>query len=134
MAKGLVRSRPFRDWCILESGAISYGKATPYLPIAAMLSRYFEIESGDDAPRVREKVRAKATALDPTLASALPPILSLLDAPADDREWDTIDAVQRRQRTVDAVRRLLVRESQAQPVLLVVEGADSSKVGRYSTK
>ena len=117
----LVRSRPFRDWRILESGAISYGKATPYLPIVAMLRRYFDIEPGDDPPRVREKVSAKVTGLDRTLASALPPILSLFDVPVDDPEWVTIDAGQRRQRTVDAVRRVLIRESQAQPVLIVLE-------------
>ena len=35
--------------------------------------------------------------------------------------WQTLDPPQRRQRTLDAVKRLLLRESQVQPLLLVFE-------------
>jgi predicted ATPase len=48
-------------------------------------------------------------------------LLSLLDVPTDDPEWLRIDPPQRRERTLDAIKRLLLRESQAQPVCLVVE-------------
>ena len=37
------------------------------------------------------------------------------------RQWRDLDPPQRRQRTLEAVKRLLVRESQAQPLLLVFE-------------
>ena len=36
-------------------------------------------------------------------------------------QWRDLDPPQRRQRTLDAVKRLLLRESQAQPLLLVFE-------------
>ena len=45
----------------------------------------------------------------------------MLDAPGDDEPWQALDASQRRQRTLDAVRRLVLRESQEQPLVLVVE-------------
>ena len=36
-------------------------------------------------------------------------------------DWDRLDAIQRRRQTLDAVRRLLLRESRVQPLLLVFE-------------
>ena len=47
--------------------------------------------------------------------------LSLLDVSVEDPEWTRLDPPQRRRQTLDALKRLLVRESQVQPVLLVVE-------------
>ena len=41
--------------------------------------------------------------------------------PVDDAEWQTPDPPQRRQRTLDAVKRLLLRESQVQPLLVIFE-------------
>jgi hypothetical protein len=48
-------------------------------------------------------------------------VLALLDTPFADAEWDKLDPLQRRQRTFDAVKRMLLRESQVQPLLLVFE-------------
>jgi predicted ATPase len=38
-----------------------------------------------------------------------------------DAQWSALDPLQRRQHTLDAVKRLLLRESQVQPLLLVFE-------------
>src|SRR5882762_7865581 len=54
-------------WLVLESRSISYGKATPYLPVADLLKGYFQIESRDDARKIREKVTGKLLILDPAL-------------------------------------------------------------------
>ena len=51
----------------------------------------------------------------------MPALLALLDVPVDDPAWEALDPPQRRQRTLDAVKRLLLRESQEQPLLLVFE-------------
>jgi predicted ATPase len=45
----------------------------------------------------------------------------LLDVPVEDPAWQALDPPQRRQRTMDALKRLLLRESQVQPLLLVSE-------------
>src|SRR5262245_9091526 len=63
----------------------------------------------------------KLLALDRALEPALPALLALLDVPADDRRWQALDPPARRQRTIDALRRLLLRESQVQPLLVVFE-------------
>jgi tetratricopeptide (TPR) repeat protein len=113
--------RQTHGWLILESGSVSYGKATPYLPVINLLKTYFTIQNRDDHDEVREKVSSKLRALDEALTATSTALLSLLDVPVEDRPWRTLDPPQRRQRTLDAVKRLLLRESQAQPLLLVFE-------------
>jgi class 3 adenylate cyclase/tetratricopeptide (TPR) repeat protein len=110
-----------QGWLVLESGSVSYGKATSYLPVVDLLKSYCGIENQDDAQRMREKVTGKLLTLDPVLGPTLPAFLSLLDVPAEDSTWDALDPPQRRQRTLDALKRLLLRESQRQPLLLVFE-------------
>jgi len=55
------------------------------------------------------------------LDRALEPLLALLDVLIEDASWGTLDPPQRRQRTLDAMKRLLLRESQIQPLLLIFE-------------
>ena len=59
--------------------------------------------------------------LDETLMPLLPVFLALLDVPVDDPQWHDLDPPQRRQQTLEAVKRLLLRESQMQPLLLLFE-------------
>src|SRR5207247_5922960 len=108
-------------WLLLESRSVSYGKATPYSPIIDLLKRYFQIEVRDDARKIEDKVTAKLLSLDPAPEPALAALLSLLDAPVSDLRWHDLDPLQRRDRTFEAVKRLLLRESQVQPVCLVFE-------------
>jgi class 3 adenylate cyclase/tetratricopeptide (TPR) repeat protein len=110
-----------QGWLLLESQAASYSQAIPYHPVRALLNAYFQLGTRDDAGQMRARVAAKLRTLDPALEPTLPAVLALLDVPVDDRMWQALDPPQRRQRTLDALKRLLVRESQAQPVLLVCE-------------
>ena len=106
---------------IVESGSVSYGKATPYLPVIDLLKAYFKIQDRDNQRDIREKVTGKLLTLDKSLEPALPALLSLLDVAAEDQQWQNLDPLQRRQRTLEAIKRLLLRESQVQPLLLVFE-------------
>jgi class 3 adenylate cyclase/tetratricopeptide (TPR) repeat protein len=117
----LIRSHRTQGWLTLETSAASWGKSTAYLLVVRLLRAYFQIEDGDDPRRLREKVTGKVLALDQTLAPAVPALLALLDVVVEDVGWQEIDPLQQRQRTLDAVRRLLVRESQVQPLVLVFE-------------
>jgi class 3 adenylate cyclase/tetratricopeptide (TPR) repeat protein len=116
-----ARSQRTNGWLVLESGAVSYGKATPYLPVIELLKTYCRIQERDDPRAIRERVAGKLLMLDRSLEPLLTPLLALLDVPIDDKDWDALDPPQRRRQTLEAVRRLLLRESQVQPLLLIFE-------------
>jgi class 3 adenylate cyclase/tetratricopeptide (TPR) repeat protein len=116
-----THSHRTRDWLVLEAASVSYGKATTYFPVIELLKSYFQIEPRDDARKIREKLTGKLLSLDRALEPTLPALLSLLDIPVDDPEWARLDPPQRRRQTLDSLKRLLLRESQVQQVLLVFE-------------
>ncbi len=117
----VARSHRTHGWLVLESSAVSYGKATAFLPVTDLLKAYFGIEDRDDVRRVREKLTGKLLTLDEGLRPTLAALEALLDLPVEDAGWRTLRPDQQRQRVLDAVKRLLLRESQAQPLLLVIE-------------
>jgi class 3 adenylate cyclase/tetratricopeptide (TPR) repeat protein len=116
-----THSHRTQDWLILEAGSVSYGKATSYLPVIDLLKGYFKVHDRETHREIREKVTGKLLTLDRTLEPILSALLALLDVPVEDAQWQALDPAQRRQRTLDAVKRLLLRESQGQPVLVVFE-------------
>ncbi len=116
-----TRSHRLAEWLVLAAGAASYGKATPYLPVIDLLKSYFRVQERDEQRRVREKVTGKLLTLDEAFRPLLPAFLALLDVPVDDGEWQALDPPARRRRTLDAIRRLLLRESWVQPLCLVFE-------------
>jgi class 3 adenylate cyclase len=116
-----IHSHDTRGWLVLESASVSYGKATPYFPIIDLLKRYSHVEEHDDVRTVRAKVTGQVLTLDPALQDAVPALLLLLDALPEDSPFLKLDPPQRRQRTLDALKRILLRESQEQPLLLVCE-------------
>jgi class 3 adenylate cyclase/tetratricopeptide (TPR) repeat protein len=117
----VTHSHRIHGWLVLQAGSVSYGKTTSYLPVVDLLKGYFAIDDRDSPRAVREKVTGKLLTLDRALEGNLPALLALLDVPSDDPQWATLDPPNRRRRTLDAVRRLVLRESQTQPVLVVVE-------------
>jgi len=106
---------------ILEAASASYGKATSYLPVIELLSAYLQIEGWDDKRKVREKVIGKLLSLDRALEPSLPALLALLEVPLEDDEWERLEPAERRQRTLDGVKHLLLRESHVQPLVIVFE-------------
>jgi class 3 adenylate cyclase/tetratricopeptide (TPR) repeat protein len=117
----VTHSHRVHGWLVLQAGSVSYGKATSYLPVVDLLKSYFAIEDRDSPRAVREKMTGKLLTLDRALENNLPALLALLDVPSDDSQWAALDPAHRRRGTLDAVKRLLLRESQAQPLLVVVE-------------
>jgi predicted ATPase len=116
-----VHSHRTQGWRVLEAASVSYGKATPYFPLLELLRRYTHVEEHNDTRTMRAKVTGQVLTLDETLQDTIPALLALLDALPADSPFFTLDPPQRRQRTLDALKRVLLRESQAQPVLLVFE-------------
>jgi class 3 adenylate cyclase/tetratricopeptide (TPR) repeat protein len=121
LVREFLNSQHTADWLVLESNSVSYGRATPYLPVIELLRHYFQVSVHDSARSIREKVTGKILTLDAALHDAIPPVLDLLDALDDDNPFRSLDLVQRRQSTYQAVVRLLLSETRVQPVIAVFE-------------
>ncbi len=110
-----------QGWLILESGSVSYGKATNYLPIIELLRAYFAVDGTDDSRKILEKVTGKLLSLDRQLEPWVPPILWLLDVPIEDEHSARLDPPERRRRILEAVKGVILRESQVQPLIVLFE-------------
>ena len=117
----VLHAHHLQGWRVLESASVSYGTATPYFPVLDLLRRYTHVEDQDDTRTVRAKVTGQVLTLDETLQDAIPALLSLLDALPDDSPFLQLEPPLRRQRILEALKRVLLRESQVQPLLLVCE-------------
>jgi class 3 adenylate cyclase len=113
----MVHSHRTQGWRVLESASVSYGKATPYFPVLDLLKRYVQVEDRDDTRTIRARVTGQVLTLDATLQETIPALLALLDALPEDSPFLTLDPPQRRRCTLDGLKRVLLRETQVQPLL-----------------
>ncbi|AQV93535.1 zinc-ribbon domain-containing protein [Cupriavidus necator] len=126
---GVGKSRLFHEFkalsqhgcMVLETFSVSHGKSFAYLPLIELVKNYFQIEVQDDERRCREKVAGRVLMLDRALEDLLPYLLHLLGIADPNSALPNMDAQIRRQRTFEAITRLLVRESHNQPLELLFE-------------
>jgi class 3 adenylate cyclase/tetratricopeptide (TPR) repeat protein/ribosomal protein L40E len=147
---GMGKSRLVREfiqrhvpggWKVIQGCSVSYGAATPYLPMIDLLRQYFEVSPGEESESTRAKIFQKILTLDRQLLDAVPPLWTLLDVPLPTKDasdgngqvreflevtaasdkFDGLEPLERRRQILEAIRRLLVRESVEQPLLLVFE-------------
>jgi class 3 adenylate cyclase/tetratricopeptide (TPR) repeat protein len=116
-----IHSHRVQGWLVLQASAVSHGKSISYLPVIDLLKAYCKLEERDDHRALREKITGKLFTLDESLKPLLPAFFGLLDVPVDDPQWQALDPAQRRHQTLDANKRLLLREAQAQPVVVIFE-------------
>src|SRR2546425_1335769 len=126
---GVGKSRLFYEFkltapggCLmLEAFSVSYGKASPYLPVIELLKNYFQILPQDDELQRQEKMTGKVLTLDRSLEDTLPYLFALLGIADPMSSLQQMDPQIRRRRTFEALNRLLVRESLKQPLILIFE-------------
>jgi class 3 adenylate cyclase/tetratricopeptide (TPR) repeat protein len=121
LAYEFVHAHQTQGWLVLESTSVPYGKSTPYFPVVDLLKRYVRVEDADDPRAIQAKVTGHLLTLDQTLQDTIPAVLALLDVLPGDHPFLQLDPPQRRRSTFDALKRVLLRESRAQPLLLVFE-------------
>jgi class 3 adenylate cyclase/tetratricopeptide (TPR) repeat protein len=126
---GVGKSRLFYEfkirsqsgWMVLEAFSISHGKASAYLPVLDLLHSYFKITSDDDTRTRREKVTGRVLALERILEDTLPYLFTLLGIVEGEDALAQMDANLRKRRTLDAIKRILLRESLNQPLIVMFE-------------
>src|SRR5712692_9107020 len=126
---GLGKSRLFYEFkllsvsgcLVLEAYSVSHGKATAYLPVIELLKSYFDIQAQDDERKRREKVGGKVLMLDRSLEDTLPYLFALLGIEEQPSPLQQMDPQIRRRRTFEALKKLSLRESLNQPLILIFE-------------
>jgi class 3 adenylate cyclase/tetratricopeptide (TPR) repeat protein len=126
---GVGKSRLFYEfkatsasgWMVLEALSISHGKASAYLPVVDLLRNYFKISPTDDERERREKVAGKITVLDRSLEDTLPYLFSLLGIVEGDDPLAQTDGQIKKRRMLEAIKRILLRESLKQPLMVMFE-------------
>jgi class 3 adenylate cyclase len=108
-------------WRVLEAYSVSHGKASAYLPVLELLRGYFEISSDDDDRQRRERILGKVLGLDRSLEDTLPYLYSLHGVADSGDSLAQMDPQIRRRRTLEAIKRILLRESLNQPLMLIFE-------------
>jgi DNA-binding SARP family transcriptional activator/predicted ATPase len=116
-----VKSRHVNGWTVLETGTISHDTSATYLPFANLLRTWFDIGERDAQSDASEKLRRGVEGLDRSLTPILPSLAGLLDLPPDDLQWSTLSPPQQRQRTLQAVKLLVLRASQLRPLIVMIE-------------
>jgi predicted ATPase len=106
---------------LLEAYSVSHGKASAWLPVLELLRSYFRIQDADDPDTRREKVRAALAALDPSLQDTPPYLFGLFGIVEGLDPLAQMDPQIKRQRTLDAIKRIILRESLKQPVVVIFE-------------
>jgi class 3 adenylate cyclase len=108
-------------WVVLETFSVSHGKASAYLPVIDLLRNYFRIASEDDERTRREKVNGKVLTLDRALEDTIPYLFSLLGIVEGDDPLAQMDGQIKKRRTLEAIKRILLRESLNQPLMVIFE-------------
>ena len=108
-------------WMVLETFSVSHGKASAYLPVIDLLHGYFGIDPGDDSRKRREKVAGKIAVLDRALEDGLPYLFGLLGIVQGDDPLAQMDEHVQKRRTLEAIKRILLRESLNQPLMVIFE-------------
>ena len=109
------------NFIYLEGRCLQYGGSMVYLPVLDILRSYFEIKDGDQELLIKKKMEEKILQLDEKLKGALPAFHALLSLKVEDQSYPKLEPVQKREKAFEAIRDLLVRESQDRPIILVVE-------------
>jgi predicted ATPase len=116
-----INQLPQGKYTFLEGRCLHYGSEMPYLPIIEMLRSYFEIKEGDQEIVIRDKLKGKIGQLDQRLSVSLPPFQELLSVKVDDEKFLQLDPGQKKTRIFEAIRDLLLRESERKPLVLAIE-------------
>ena len=112
---------PQGEYHYLEGRCLQYGGSMAYLPVLDILRSYFDIKEGDREFLIKKKMEEKILDLDEKLKGVIPPFQSLLSLKVDDEEFSKLEPKEKREKTFEALRDLLIRVSQEKPLVLTVE-------------
>jgi predicted ATPase len=115
------RSVPAHQVTAYVGQCLSYGSATPYLPVCDLLRASCGITPADSVDTLIEKVRGGLQAVGMAPDAGAPYVLSLLGVEAGTAQLTGMSPEALKATTFETLRQLLLRRSQQHPLLLAVE-------------
>jgi class 3 adenylate cyclase/tetratricopeptide (TPR) repeat protein len=116
-----LHSLPISTWSVLRVAAVSHAAEAPYHLAAELLRSWLVVEGDYDRAEVGRKLKHALTVIDAQAEIDLAPLQSLLDLTVEDGEWAGLAPSIRRNRTVAALRSIVLRESALRPLILLVD-------------
>jgi class 3 adenylate cyclase/tetratricopeptide (TPR) repeat protein len=112
---------PKGEYTYFEGRCLHYGGSMPYLPILDVTRSFIGVKEGEQEHVIRQKLKERILGLDENLRHVIAPYQELLSLKVDDEEFAKLEPKQKREKTFEAIRDLLIRGSQDRPLVLVVE-------------
>jgi len=112
---------PKEEYTCLEGQCLHYGGLMAYLPLLDILRSYFDIKEGDREFVIKKKMAEKIAHLDENLEVVVPPLHDLLSLKVEDVNYMMLEPQQKRDRIFEAIRDLLIRESQNRPLIIAID-------------
>jgi class 3 adenylate cyclase/tetratricopeptide (TPR) repeat protein len=105
----------------LAGRTLSFGSQMAYLPIIDLLRRLFEIRESDTPADIGARIEAETEGHTEHVRRGVPLLKYLLSVPTNGEGVAEMDAQQRRVKTFDVLRNLILTKAQRGPVVLEVE-------------
>jgi class 3 adenylate cyclase/tetratricopeptide (TPR) repeat protein len=105
----------------MEGRCVAFGRSIPFHPVIDLVRRRFGIEDGDDEQMVSAKVEDGVRALAEDLRPIRPYVRYLLGIDPDNQAVADMDPQERRGELFHALRRLVLREAERLPQVMVFE-------------
>ncbi len=109
------------EYTYFEGRCIHYGGSMAYLPILDVLRSFVGVKGGEQEQVIKQKLQERVFDLGGNLTHAIPSLQELLSLTVDDEEYVSLEPVQKKERTFESIRDLLIRISQVRPLVLAVE-------------
>jgi tetratricopeptide (TPR) repeat protein len=85
------------------------------------LRRYFDVKEGDPEAGIKSKIEKKVFGLDTGLEKTIAPLQDLFSLKADDKDYALLNSREKREKTFDGLRDLLMRMSQEKPLVIAID-------------
>ena len=121
LAYEFLSDLPGSSWNVLGVAAVSHMMDAPWRLAADLLRAVLSVDPQDDRAEVGLKLRHTLAILDPAGRVDPTPLRSLLDLPVEDTGWSGLAPPVRRDRTIAALRAVVLLEAALRPVVLLVE-------------
>jgi len=109
------------DVVCLEGSCFSYGDIISYLPFVRVVRAIFEIEMGDHEAGTLATLRDRITELGLDAMTTTPYLAALLGLPIADAPGPTATPEVLRQRTIDALKSVILAVADQRPLVLILE-------------